>query len=47
MERKVAPFRVYKRRGLWFLKGGPTVLACFSTPGEAIDYAYKNWPWWP
>lgn len=18
-----------------------------DTPGDAIDYAYRNWPWWP
>lgn len=19
----------------------------FNSQGEAIDYVYKNWPWWP
>ena len=47
-----APFYVEKDRGMdvWvlFMRHGEQVLQeCgdFDTLGEAIDHAYKNWPW--
>ncbi len=44
-----APFRVHKVRGGWVLhpRGWNFSLVGFATAGEAIDYAYKQWPWWP
>lgn len=44
-----APFRVFKTRTGWHVESRQTgeVYRWFKTPGEAIDYAYKNWPWWP
>lgn len=50
-----APFRVYKSGCGWFLQhrrpvirnGAVTfpIVAGFETAGDAIDYAYKQWPW--
>jgi hypothetical protein len=44
-----APFRVYKTRTGWHLdmRGTHNTFRWFKSPGEAIDYAYKNWPWYP
>lgn len=45
-----APFRVFKRGQCWFVETRhlPRTLAvAFITPGEAIDYVYEKWPWWP
>lgn len=43
-----APFRVYKTRTGWHLamRNTENVWHWFKTPGDAIDYAYKNWPWY-
>ena len=44
------PFKVYKTKTGWHLQQRVppySVWRWFKTPGEAIDYAYKNWPWWP
>lgn len=55
--RQPAPFRVYRRGGDWLvqprhgaLRGAAwavTTVAGFATQAEAIDYVYRNWPWWP
>jgi hypothetical protein len=54
-----APFRVWKSGDGWFLQQnrlridpntgaiGRRIWAGFETPGDAIDHAYRNWPWWP
>lgn len=48
------PFRVRRRvDGSWYLTKRPFGPSPewnrfgFTTAGEAIDYAYKNWQWWP
>ena len=30
-----------------FTLGRRRIVDWFNTPGEAIDYVHKNWPWWP
>lgn len=56
MSRKPAPFAVRSTWiGIWVLtmRGGrcgdprDQWKGDFATQAEAIDYAYKNWPWYP
>lgn len=50
MARPPAPFKVYRYCGCWWLEKTFTssrTRYAFETQREAIDYAYKNWPWWP
>ena len=44
-----APFRVYKRGDVWFLRNiiAQSTIVGFDSAGDAIDHAYRNWPWWP
>lgn len=49
-----APFRVrYHRNGCsgpeWSLwsRHPERFLGWFETQAEAIDHAYRDWPWWP
>jgi len=48
-----APFFVTQSAilpGRWILyRRVPTLRHCgyFETPSDAIDYAHRNWPWWP
>lgn len=42
-----APFRVEQDGWGWALIMRPSrYIKCFKTQAEAIDYAYRNWPWW-
>lgn len=49
--RDVAPFFVFRstvaRRWVLSSRHDSRFLGWFDTQAEAIDYAYKNWPWWP
>ena len=48
-----APFRVEQswcNPGFWELYTTVPqrrIVGTFPSVGEAIDYAYKHWPWWP
>ena len=45
-----APFKVarspYGPGWLLSMRNPNRGVGVFSTPGDAIDYAYKNWPWY-
>jgi hypothetical protein len=50
---KPRPFKVYKQGDWWVLERRPWAFGHvtqrqlgFKTAGDAIDYAYKHWPWW-
>lgn len=48
-QRTLAPFHVERDGEGWTLVmrlGARRIIWC-ETQREAIDYAYKNWPWWP
>jgi hypothetical protein len=53
MSRVPAPFLVRKGKTVdgWILlrreAPGFRFVKAFETPGQAIDHAYRNWPWWP
>jgi hypothetical protein len=50
-ERVRAPFLVapsFMYHGKWILVMRKPLrgIGFFDTQGEAIDHAYRNWPWW-
>lgn len=44
----MAPFLVERDGDGWTLIMRPRyrIIWC-PTIGECVDYAYRNWPWWP
>lgn len=47
--RRPAPFLVERDGDGWTLVMRDTshrIIWC-ETQGECIDFAYRNWPWWP
>ena len=46
-----APFRVERDGDSWTLvmrrPRRDRRILWFDTQGDAIDYAYRHWPWWP